>query len=106
MKVNGDAIYGTRPIAPYKEGKVCFTSLPDGTLYAIYLADEDETAPPATLQLYSHRPKPGTKVEMLGYSGAVPWEAAGKGMLIRVPDAAVKNPPCRHAWAFKISAGS
>ncbi len=89
-----------------KKPRPASPSLADGTIYAIYLADEDETAPPATLQLYSHRPKPGTKVEMLGYSGAVPWEAAGKGMLIRVPDAAVKNPPCRHAWAFKISAGS
>ena len=30
MKVNGDAIYATRAIAPYKEGKVCYTRLPDG----------------------------------------------------------------------------
>jgi hypothetical protein len=27
----------------------------------------------------------------------------GQGMLIHLPAAAVKNPPCRHAWAFKIS---
>ena len=105
MKVNAEAIYETRPIAPYKEANVAHRETRRG-VYAIYLADEDEPSPPSTLQLYSHRPKPGTKVEMLGYSGAVPWEAAGKGMLIRVPTAAVKNPPCRHAWAFKISAGS
>ena len=25
MEVNGEAIYGTRPVAPYKEGQVVFT---------------------------------------------------------------------------------
>ncbi|MCK7483889.1 MAG: alpha-L-fucosidase [Candidatus Moduliflexus flocculans] len=28
MKVNGEAIYGTRPVAPYKEVKTCFTAAP------------------------------------------------------------------------------
>ena len=56
MKVNGEAIYETRPVAPYKEAKTCFTSLADGTVYAIYLADEDETAPPATIMLTSIAP--------------------------------------------------
>ena len=52
MKVNAEAIYETRPIAPYKEAKICFTALPDGTVYAIYLADEDEAAPPG--QAHAH----------------------------------------------------
>jgi alpha-L-fucosidase len=26
MEINGEAIYGTRPIPPYKEGKTCLTS--------------------------------------------------------------------------------
>ena len=43
MKVNGEAIYGTRPIAPYAEGKVRFTRAKDGTVYAIYLPAEGET---------------------------------------------------------------
>ncbi|MEN6310506.1 MAG: alpha-L-fucosidase, partial [Acidobacteriota bacterium] len=42
MNVNGEAIYKTRPVAPYKEAKTCFTALPDGTVCAVYLADEDE----------------------------------------------------------------
>jgi len=102
MKTNSEAIYKTRPIAPYKEAKVGFTSLSDGTVYAIYLADEDENNPPATIQLYSQTPGPGTKIQMLGVPGGLKWEKAGKGMLIHVPDAIVKNPPCKHAWIFKI----
>ena len=62
MKVNGEAIYKTRPVAPYKEAKTCFTSLADGTIYAIYLADEDEAAPPATIQLYAVAPPAGARI--------------------------------------------
>jgi alpha-L-fucosidase len=103
MKVNGEAIYKTRPIAPYKEAKTCFTSLADGTVYAIYLAEEDEAAPPATIQLYSHAPTAGAKISMLGVPGGLRWEKTGKGVLIYVPEAARTAPPGRHAWVFKIS---
>lgn len=40
LKVNGDAIYGTRPVAPYELGDVFFTRKPDGTVYAIVLGPE------------------------------------------------------------------
>jgi alpha-L-fucosidase len=40
MKVNGDVIYKTRPVAPYKEGKICYTRSANGAVNAIYLADE------------------------------------------------------------------
>jgi len=106
MKVNGEAIYKTRPVAPYKEAKTCFTRLPDGTVYAIYLADEDEKTPPATLQLYSQTARAGARVEMLGVPGALKWEKAGKGILIHIPNSVLKNPPCRHACAFKIAQGA
>jgi alpha-L-fucosidase len=103
MKVNGEAIYKTRPIPPYKESKICFTSLADGTAYAVYLADEDETIPPSKILLCSLSPKKGMKVEMLGVRGRLKWEKTGKGFLIQVPSGALRNPPCRHAWVFKIT---
>ena len=37
MRINGDAIYGTRPIPPYKVGQVCLTKKGE-KLYAICLA--------------------------------------------------------------------
>jgi alpha-L-fucosidase len=104
MKVNGESIYETRPIAPYKEAKTCFTSLADGTVYAIYLADEDEAAPPAKLMIYAMAPKAGTKVRMLGVREPVRWEKVGKGALLTLPPGAVAKPPCRYAWVFKFKA--
>ena len=44
MKANGEAIYGTRPIYPYVDGKIRFTQKGD-KVYAIYLLDENETLP-------------------------------------------------------------
>ena len=102
MKVNGAAIYGTRPVAPYKEVKTCFTALPDGTVHAIYLADEGEEAPPAKIMLTAIAPAPGSEVRMLGVREPVRWEKVGKGALLTLPASAVAKPPCRYAWAFRF----
>ncbi|MFC1726640.1 alpha-L-fucosidase [candidate division KSB1 bacterium] len=102
MKVNGEAIYSTNPVAPYKETKICFTSKKDGTVYALYLADKEEKNPPSKIMLYSHCPEKGGKITMLGVEKEVKWEKVGEGVLIYVPDAAQKEPPCKYAWTFKI----
>jgi len=47
MKLNGEAIYNTRPIEPYKENNICFTQSKDGkTIYLHYLLKENESIPP------------------------------------------------------------
>ncbi len=104
MTINSEAIYGTRPVAPYKEVKTCFTAIPDGTVHAIYLAGEDEPAPPAKLMLTSIAPVPGSAVRMLGVREPVRWEKIGQGALLTLPAGAVAKPPCRHAWVFKFKA--
>jgi alpha-L-fucosidase len=103
MKINGEAIYNTRPISPYKEGKICFTSLSDGTVYAIYLADEDETEPPAKVWLTGFTPKPGAQLQLLGSSTPLTWERIGKGVLINISDAVRKKAPSKYAWTIKIA---
>ncbi len=101
MAVNGDAIYGTRAIAPYKDGKVCLTKKGDDTVYAIYLPDENENTLPSKVWLTSIQAKAGSTVELLGH-GRVKWEKSGNGMLIHISRKAIDSPPCKEAWAFKI----
>lgn len=103
MKVNGEAIYETRPIAPYKESKICYTVRRDGTVFAIYLGDEDETAPPDKVMLYGHCPPEGGRVELLGGRGPLLWEKAGKGVLIHLPKDVLAEPPCGYAWTFRLT---
>ena len=47
MQVNGEAIYGTRPIYPFTYGKFRFTQK-DNKVYSIFLLDEQESPVPDT----------------------------------------------------------
>ena len=103
MKINGEAIYETRPIAPYKEAKICYTRhKSNGKIYAIYLNDEDEPNPPSRIMLYCIKPEKGTKVSLLGYKGNLNYKRVGNGILVTLPASFVKNPPCGHAWSLCI----
>ena len=104
MKVNGEAIYRSRPVAPYKSGNICFTSGPDGALYAIYLAGQDELVMPAAIIVNGLDVPAGARVTMLGSKIRLNWkEEQGTGFRISIPDSLQKNPPCRHAWTFRIT---
>jgi alpha-L-fucosidase len=105
MKVNSEAIYGTRAIAPYKEGNVCLTKKREGgAVYAIYLPAKEISKPPETVTLKSIRPAPGAKVTMLGVKGELQWKSNANGISIEVPAAVRERPPCEHAWAIRVSA--
>lgn len=106
MKVNGEAIYGTRAIAPYKESKICFTNKEkEGILYAIYLADKDESVIPKEIDIKSFQAAKNSKVYLLGSDKALKWQKKGDGIVINVPESLAKNPPCKFAWAFKVKKG-
>ncbi len=102
MKVNSEAIYYSRPIAPYKEGKVCFTQLKDGTTYAIYLADENENSLPEKISLSKYCPSVNSKIELLGTNQNIKWQKKDNGCEIDIPESVRENMPCKYAWTFKI----
>jgi alpha-L-fucosidase len=101
MKVNSEAIYGTRAIAPYADGKVRLTRGKDGSVYAIYLADSAETQLPRYLTLNSVVPAPNATVTLLGTGRTLTWEKSGTGFVARIPDGL--RAPSDYAWVFKIS---
>ncbi len=103
MKVNGEAIYNSRPVKPYKSGKICFTTGRDGSVYLFYLADPGEVAMPAKILVDGFLPPEGSGVELLGRSGALKWTAEpGLRFTITLPTSVQKKPPCAHAWTFRI----
>ena len=100
MQVNGPAIYGTRAIAPYKEGRTCLTRKGD-TIYLIYLGNEGQAGPPAEFKVSVIHAARG--VRMLGSDQPIKWTADGKqGLTIHVPEVLRKSPPCGHAWSFAV----
>lgn len=104
MDINGEAIYGSRPVAPYKEGKIGFTqNRHTKNVYAIYLAEENEHLPPEKIMLQQIQPAPGAKVRLLGYDKELKWEKTGTGCLIYVPVKKIEQLANQPAWTFKVT---
>jgi len=103
MKTNDEAIYGTRALAPYKEGKVCLTQKKDGSVFAIYLAEENEIGMPSKIWLSSICPDDKATVTLLGVDTLLKWEKVGNGFVVEIPEKFQKVPPCKYAWCLKIS---
>ncbi len=80
MKVNGEAIYGTRSIAPYRTGEFAFTRK-GSTLYAIYLP----SSPGAALEFTGLPLHARAKAELLG-GGKVRWRKAGDRIVLETPE--------------------
>jgi alpha-L-fucosidase len=103
LKVNGEAIYETRPIEPYIEGKLRFTSLKDGTVFAIYLADEGERELPATISLTGITTAQNARMELLGSNARLTAKRVGNAMIIDIPESIRRSTAGQFAWTIKIS---
>ncbi len=99
MKANGQAIYSTRPLYPYCDGKVRFTQSRDGHVYAIYLLDEGETLPEHFDFKCSSNLKNGS-IKVMGASAKATIKKTGDTYRITVPTKLRKNPPCENAIVF------
>ncbi|WP_199136089.1 alpha-L-fucosidase [Pedobacter sp. ASV12] len=83
MDVNKEAIYASKPIAPYKTNNVCFTQGKNGSVYALYLLDEGKAAD-ATISIQSP-PKMPKKLTLLGMKQALKWKQRGDVLEITLP---------------------
>jgi alpha-L-fucosidase len=92
LRVNGEAIYGSRCWETHKDGDVRFTRK-GNTLYAIALEWPEEE-----LRLSSLAGKEVLRVEMLGLNQPVKWKQDPQGLLIEPPS----RRPCRYAYTVKI----
>jgi alpha-L-fucosidase len=102
MKINGESIYKTRPEKPYKDGKICFTSLQDGTIFVLYMADEKETEMPAYIHIKGFQPSAKATVQLLGKTGVLKWKRIGNDVRIKIPGGCINHPPCKYSWVFKF----
>jgi alpha-L-fucosidase len=101
MKINGEAIYGTRTMAPYKEGKVCINRKGDNTWYLFYMADEGETMP-ATIGMKGLVIPRGAKVTVTGSKTRCAWQNSTNSFTITIPQHIRNRPPSDYVWVWKI----
>lgn len=103
MDINSKAIYESKPIAPFKEENICYTqNKKDNTIYAIYLAKENEIKPPPKIRLKNIAFKNDVVVKMCGFDAQLKWERVGEAYVMEIPDSLRDQPPCNHAWILKI----
>ena len=93
LRVNGEAIYGSRYWETHKDGDVRFTRK-GNTLYAIALE-----WPETELRLTSLAGTEVAGVTMLGLEEPVKWKQDAEGLVIQPP----AKRPCRYAYTFKIA---
>ncbi len=123
LKVNGDAIYGTRPWMLFGEGATRlkrgggFTHHASGylkytaqdirytrkgdTLYIIPLGWPDGKLAPHSLQV--DKAAPDARISLLGHDGPVPYTVTGKKLVINTASLDPDTLPCRYAYAFKLT---
>jgi alpha-L-fucosidase len=107
IDVNGEAIYSTRAIAPFKTENICLTQKKDTkAVYAIYLDNTDGSVEklPESFTVKGILASKNAKLNLLGSAGNLKWENTSEGVKIFIPEKIRKNLPCELAWAVKISA--
>jgi alpha-L-fucosidase len=99
LQVNGESVYGTKPLAPYRQDKWAFTKKENVT-YASYLPAETETQLPATVTL----PLSPTKtLTLLGNKQTLKWKKSGTNVTVTIPEKVRQQLAGQPAWVFKLS---
>jgi alpha-L-fucosidase len=82
MRVNGEAIYGARPMPPFQAGDLRFTQK-DGKVYAFVMAPETSAAS-GSLHVGGFHPVPGSAVTLLATGKPLAWQDAPDGFTVDV----------------------
>jgi alpha-L-fucosidase len=104
LKVNGEAIYGTRPRsgALWSQGEtILYTRSKDSRFVYVILTEW----PGAQVVLRELQPKAGSNVELLGSQARLPWKYdPARGTIIAFPESLQQpsNRPCDFAWSLKL----
>ncbi|MDD4704097.1 MAG: hypothetical protein PHE28_07190, partial [Bacteroidales bacterium] len=99
LDINGEAIYGTRPISPYKDNKLCFTQSKTGEIYGIYLLDEDNNLP-EEIQFNTPQELKTGSIKIKGTTIKAKLIKQDKGYKIIIPKKLQENQPSKHAIVF------
>ena len=102
MKVNGEAIYGTRKVFPYYQGNLYHTQKKDGTTrYAISLLQPGETLS-ELIVIDGIEPKNNLRVEMVGQKGKLSFVKSETGVIIKIPKRLRVSGDQNYAVVFRI----
>jgi alpha-L-fucosidase len=102
MKLNGEAIYETRPIKPYEETEWVFTAKGDGSVYAILLAKDDQATLPQKVAIPAEILAGRAKVRLIGFGELKASGTEDGKSTFTIPEEAQGKCPGNYAWVFKL----
>ena len=97
MKINGEAIYGTRMYSVFGEGKnIRYTQSKDRSTRYIFMFDY----PQKELLLTKMNLSKNSRLEMLGSKEKIKWKKNGEGVQLSLPP--LKKGGSDHVWVIKV----
>jgi alpha-L-fucosidase len=86
LDVCGEAIYGTRPATPWRDGEVYLTRRAEDAWALVPLAAG--TPPPTDVRWRGLVPRAGSAVRLLGHAEALAWDVQDGTTVVRLPEEA------------------
>ena len=103
IKINGEGIYGTEPIAPYSEQNIFYTKLKSSKIvYAFVLPATDNVTLPASISFHLTGIKKIKKISLLGVDKNLKYIVANDSVKVIIPAALQANNILLHTATFKI----
>jgi len=104
MKINGEGIHGSAPVAPYSVNNIYFTQAGDqNTLYAFWISDKDDVSLPDALDLPLVINRKIKNVSALGAKEKLGWEHEAGNVHITMPSSLRTTKYLKHCVVFKIA---
>ncbi len=85
LDLNGEAIYSTRPVEPFKENDIAYTSRGSDTLYAIYLPELTKPLIPAEIFIRTQM-QDQLKVTALHTMKPLKYRKTNGGIFVAIPE--------------------
>jgi len=103
MKINGEGIYYSKPIAPYSSDNIFFTQSKDGkNIYAFYLSDKEDVTLPSQIKINSLIINKKSKIQVLGSGEKLKWNQDGENLIINIPSKMQNKNVGKYALVMKI----
>ena len=101
IKTNGESIYSTKPVAPYRQDKWAYTGK-DKALYASYLPEDKEMKLPPSVSFLAPAIAKNATVTLLGIKKPLKWTKAGDKIAVTIPAEVAMQVAGQPAWVFKV----
>ena len=106
MKVHGEAVYATKPLAPYEDGNVLYLQSKDKkTVFVYVLSDDkaDDVVLPSAINLKGIALNKKSKIVLLDApKEKIKYKTEGDATTLNIPSSLQNKTTGKYAVAFKI----